>query len=672
MGEGAFSDSYPKHLLSLEPVAHLLNSFLKLHEHEMRKQELVKKSLCSLLVGVCVALVSMPVFSQQTDDKGLMENLLSAQQGSALPTISNQRELPRQLQNAAMQQNGAAQGQLLQNQNFRREPRRVSAFEKYVENVTGTELKIFGQNLFNNVPTTFAPLDTAQVNPDYVIGPGDGLQIRGWGMVDIDVDVTVDRGGSINIPRVGNIKVSGIKYRDLQGYLTKAVGRVFNNFELTVSVSQTRAVQVYVVGHAVRPGTYTLSAMSTLLNALFTSGGPDSTGTMRRIQLKRGNEVVTTFDLYDMLVHGDKTKDMTLRDGDVIYIPEAGPMVALNGDVKQPAIFEMKDATSLADVVAWAGGFEAAAEGKPIIAQKNVDNVYRTVAKVPAARGSMASLGNIPMGPSDVVRLFAPGAVPVQIQTQHEFVKVSGEIKKSGVFEIRHGETLRELITRLGGPNENGYLFATSLQRDSVRRSQQLRLNEAADRFEHELETSASERIALATDKDSIAAINADIERQRNVAQRLREVKAEGRVVLELADANVQLKDLPDLPLEDGDSITIPRKPGTVDVIGAVFQQNSIMYRTNRTVDDYLTMAGGPTSGADKSEIYVLRADGSAKSGRTTGWFGGIGGITVDPGDAIVVPEKIDRTTWTQSFKEWTSILYQFGLGAAGLKVLKG
>ena len=217
-----------------------------------------------------------------------------------------------------------------------------TAFPAYVATVTGVNLPVFGKDLFSDVPSTFAPFDVAQVNPEYVIGSGDELQIRGWGMVDIDVTVTVDRSGAVYLPRVGSVKVAGVKYGDLQGYLKKAVSRIFNNFELTASLSQTRTVQIYVVGHAVRPGTYTLSAMSTLLNALFTSGGPDESGSMRNIQIKRGAATATSFDLYDMLVSGDKSRDVSLRDGDVIFIPEVGPLVALSGNVKQPGIFELK------------------------------------------------------------------------------------------------------------------------------------------------------------------------------------------------------------------------------------------------------------------------------------------------------------------------------------------
>lgn len=548
----------------------------------------------------------------------------------------------------------------------------VGPFQAYAAGVTGQSLPIFGKDLFNDVPSTFAPFDGIQVNQDYVIGTGDELQVRGWGMVDIDVSATVDRSGAIFIPRVGSVKVSGVQYKDLQGYLKKAVGKIYNNFELTASIAQTRAVQVYVVGHAVRPGTYTLSAMSTLLNAVFTSGGPDATGTMRNIQLKRGAQTIANFDLYDMLSKGDKTSDMTLRDGDVIYIPETGPLVALTGNVKQPAIFELKGSANLDDVLTWAGGFDSAAETKQVIVEKNVDNKYRAVVELVADRAvSSAQLARIVVNPTDVLRVFAPGAVPVEAQIQNEYVRVAGEAKQSGIFLLKKGETLRELVARVGGANENGYLYATQLNRDSVRRIQQAKLNEVADRFERDLEANATQRLGSSADQENAAKLAAEVDQQRRIVQKLRSIKAEGRIVLDLPGLETQVKNLPDLPLQDGDSIYIPRRPGTVDVLGSVFQQNAFVFRPQRTVSDYISQAGGVTVTADKSEMYVIRADGTAKSGQSAGWFSGIGSITLNPGDTVVVPEKIDRSTFMQSLKEWTSIFYQFGLGAAGLKVLR-
>ena len=585
-----------------------------------------------------------------------------------LPSITSARPDPRQAQFAER----ARQQQMGNARQGKDSKALKDTFGAYVQTVTGAPLELFGKSLFTDVPTTFAPFDSAQVNADYVIGTGDEIQIRGWGMVNVDVTATVDRGGAIYIPRVGSVKVAGVKYRDLQGHLKQAISKIFSNFELTASISQTRAVQIYVVGHAVRPGTYTLNSMSTLLNALFTSGGPDASGSMRNIQLKRAGATVANFDLYDMLVKGDKSQDATLRDGDVIYIPEVGPLVALTGNVKTPAIFELKGPASLADILSWAGGVDSAAEQRQIIVEKTVNNTYQTIAELVADKATIATrLAGIPVRPTDVIRVFAPGAVAVQAQLQNEYVRVSGEVKQSGVVQIRKGETLRELMFRLGGSTDTGYIYAIQLKRESVRRSQQLKLDELAERFEREVESAATSRLAGTTDRDAVSIQAAELERQRRVAQKLRTVKAEGRIVLELENGNAQLKNLPDLALQDGDSIFVPRKPGTVEVLGSVFQSNSFIYKPRRNVKDYVRLAGGETASADASEMYVIRADGTARSSRGTGWFSGIGGVLVNPGDTIVVPENIERGSWRQSVKEWTSILYQFGLGAAGLKVLK-
>jgi len=547
----------------------------------------------------------------------------------------------------------------------------VTTFESYVATVSGATLATFGKDLFGDVPSTFAPSDVAQVNGEYLIGSGDELQIRGWGMVDIDITAKVDRSGAVYLPHVGAVKVAGVKYADLQGHLKKAVSRIYTNFELTASLSQVRTVQVYVVGHAVRPGTYTLSAMSTLLNALFTSGGPDQGGSMRNIQVKRGAATVTSFDLYDMLVSGDKSRDIALTDGDVIYIPEAGPLVALTGNVRNPAIFELKGPSSVADVVSWAGGFDAAAESRKVFIEKNIDNSYQTVAEIVADRDQVkARLAGVPVKAADVLRVFSPEAVAVQARVKNAYVRVSGEVNQTGVFALSRGETLRDLIVRLGGVTEDGYVYATQLTRESIKKSQQAKLNEVADRFERDLDAASSKRTAL-TDKDSAEILGAELERQRTQIKKLREVKATGRIVLEMSNGDAQVKNLPDVALQDGDTVHVPRHAGTVDVLGAVFQPNTFIFKPRRNVRDYVEMAGGVTGSADKSEMYVIRADGTADSGRNSGWLGGVSGSRISDGDTVVVPEEVARNSWTQKFKEWTTILYQFGLGAAGLKVLQ-
>lgn len=608
-----------------------------------------------LILSACAFGMISPLAMAQQDEAD------AGRANSPLPSIKNSRNEQRAIQPVLPPARTASVARA-----------DTAGFAAFVTGVTGQPLQVFGADLFGDVPSTFAPFEGAQANEDYLIGTGDELQIRGWGMVDIDISATVDRSGSIYIPRVGSVKVSGVRYGDLQGYLKKAVGKFFTNFELSASIAQTHSLQVYVVGHAVRPGTYTLSAMSSLLNALFTSGGPDASGSMRNIHLKRGGQTVATFDVYDMLLKGDKSRDLTLRNGDVIYIPEVGPLVALTGNVKRPAIFELKGPATLQDVTSWAGGFDSAASSKQVIVEKSINNRFQSILDVTVDKdGGSGALAAVPVASADILRVFSPGAIAVQSQLQTEYIRVSGEVKQTGVIKLNKGETLRELMSRIGGVTENGYIYATELRRDSIRAAQQAKLDEVADRFERELDSVATQRLSSTTDKENASKVAMEAEQQRRIVQKLRTVKATGRIVLELPGADAQVKNLPDVPLRDGDSVYIPRRPSTIDVLGSVFQQNTFVYRPKRTVSNYVDLAGGVTDGADKSEMYVVRADGTAQSGRNTGWFSGLGGAALNPGDTVVVPEKIIRGSFMQDLKEWTAIFYQFGLGAAGLKVLK-
>ncbi len=548
-----------------------------------------------------------------------------------------------------------------------------SSFQTFVLTATGTTLDLFGQDLFRNVPSTYAPLGATQVNSDYVIGPGDVLQVRGWGMVDINVNVTVNRNGEIYLPKVGAIQVAGLKYRDLQGHLKKSIGRIYNNFEISASIAQTRSVQIYVVGHAQRPGTYTFSSMTTLLNALFTSGGPSGTGSMRNIQLKRSGEPLGSFDLYDILLRGDKTTDMTLKDGDVIYIPAVGPLVALLGDVKKPAIFEMKEKNSLADIVNWAGGFKSSAVLKKVIVEKSVDNRYQTVAELRADSSSIETeLSKFLLQPTDIIRIFSPGAIPMEVKAERQYVRFDGAVNKSGVYQIERGETLRAFVARTGGITEQGYVYGTRLNRESVRVEQQMKIDEAVDRFEKDIQLNAKQRLASEKDPVQIALITREQESQQSLLPKLRKVKSEGRIILNIKNPEASLNDLPDFPLEDGDKVYIPAKLSTIDVIGSVFQQNTFIYEPGHKTNDYLKLAGGVSASGDISEMYRICANGTIESKR----HGGMGGA-INPGDAIVVPEKIERggrsfmSILMENLKDWTTIFYQFGLGAAGIKTLR-
>ncbi|MGH8738522.1 MAG: polysaccharide biosynthesis/export family protein [Burkholderiales bacterium] len=204
-------------------------------------------------------------------------------------------------------------------------PPERNEFQTFIYNSTGQRLPLFGTNLFQGTPSTFAPVQNVPVTPDYTIGPGDELLIRAWGQIDIDYRATVDRNGMINIPRVGSITVAGIAYKDITKFVKTAVSRNFRNFDLLVTMGQLRSIQIFVVGYAKRPGAYTVSSLSTLANAIFAAGGPSSAGSMRAILPKFDNAVTLRGNVATPLRYpykpGMRIRDL-IPDKDALINPE--------------------------------------------------------------------------------------------------------------------------------------------------------------------------------------------------------------------------------------------------------------------------------------------------------------------------------------------------------------
>jgi len=310
-------------------------------------------------------------------------------------------------------------------------------FQQFVASSLGYRLPIFGQNLFENVPSTFAPLDYVPVTPDYLIGPGDELVVRAWGQIDINNYRTqVDRAGSIYIPTVGAISVAGLRYDHLNDYLKQAIGRYYKNFDLDVSLGRLRSIQVFVVGQVRRPGSYTVSSLSTLVNAVFASGGPSKRGSMRNIQLKRSGRNITSFDFYDLIGKGDKTKDAQLLPGDVIYVPAVGRLIAMAGSVNVPAIYELKDHETLGDVIGYAGGLATTAAGQQAIIERIDQHQLREADQFPlSADGFKRELQD-----GDIVRF-------LHISPRFEnAVTLRGNVAVPGRYPWHEGMRVKDLI----------------------------------------------------------------------------------------------------------------------------------------------------------------------------------------------------------------------------------
>lgn len=543
-------------------------------------------------------------------------------------------------------------------------PVKPSDFEAYVRRQPGgADVRRLGQAVFDGLQTLADGTDyNPLVPPDYLLRAGDELVVTLWGTLDADLRLQVDRSGRINIPRVGPVMVSGVRYADLPDVISKRVALVFKNFQLSVSLGQLRGLRVYVTGFVVKPGAVSVNSLSTLAQALMRAGGPSSAGSYREIQLRRGRDRVATFDLYDLLLKGDRGADQLLQADDVIHVGPVGTQVAIIGSVNRPAILEVKPKETVADILAMAGGFSPVADVRRLVHERLDAATGNRLTQLDLPGSNGTSLAN-----GDLLRAFNASDVARPTGQQNKRVRVEGEVARPGEYVLPPDSSLADALRAAGDTTSNAYLYATEFARESVRVTQQQNYERALRDFETQV-TSASTTRRTGTTEEAAALSSSAVANNRLIEQ-LRTLRPTGRIVLQLSPST---RTLPDLMLEDGDRITIPAKPNTVGVFGSVFSTGSYLHAPDRTVGDYLRLAGGPTRGADQSSVFLIRANGSVSSSlQLSGVFSRgnqIANLATEPGDTIFVPEELDKTTWVQSAKDWTQILYQFGIGLAGLK----
>lgn len=548
------------------------------------------------------------------------------------------------------------------------EPAVPGEFEVFVQRVAGSvnPIRRLGAELvageFDGVGGDLSPL----VPADYVVAPGDEVLVTIWGSVDADLRLTVDRAGRVTLPRVGTVQIAGTRQADLPTILEQRVSRVFRDFQLSATVGQIRGVRVFVTGFVTKPGTYTVSNLSTVVTALMRAGGPSAAGSFRAIELRRGGAKFASFDLYDLLLRGDRSGDTILQAGDVVHVGPVGLQVGVIGSVNKPAVIELKPGESVAEALAMAGGFSSVADRSRLLIERLQDRPGRRAAELKLPEDLRSELSH-----GDVVRAFNMTTSTLSTQFQNKRVRVEGEVGRPGEYLLPANSTLQDALAAAGGLTKRAYVFGTEFNRESVRAIQQQNYERALRDLETDLTRNSATQRSFNADQANTAAASAAA--NARLVERLRAVQPSGRVVLSLTPDS---QELPPLLIEDGDRLFIPPVPSTVGVFGSVFNAGNYLLRPGITVDQVLRIAGGPTKGADSASAFVIRMDGSVISARlnSAGWFGsskGLGDFAALPGDTIFVPEELNKTTFMQEAKEWTQILYQFGLGAAALKTLR-
>jgi polysaccharide biosynthesis/export protein len=309
------------------------------------------------------------------------------------------------------------------------------------------QLLQFGYNYFRPSAPGFAPLTDIPVGADYVVGPGDRIILNLWGSVDGTYELEVNRSGGIFLPRVGSVNVWGITYGRLPGVIKASLSKVFKDFDLNVTMGKLRVMKVFVVGEVKAPGDYNLSQLSTLINALSASGGPLKTGTLRNIQIKRAGKVVETVDLYEFFLKGDKSRDIRLQNGDTIFVPVIGKVAGIAGNVKRPAIFELRDEKNLGELIALAGGFLPTGYLHRVQISRVEAHEKKTVADInidPKEMGKSLDqvMAGIAIRDMDIVKVFPIDTI------LRDHVRLVGYVLRPGDYELRPGMRLSQLLPK--------------------------------------------------------------------------------------------------------------------------------------------------------------------------------------------------------------------------------
>ena len=326
------------------------------------------------------------------------------------------------------------------------EPESLSKIEEIISGRFPTdifrELHQYGYAFFKKSQTSFLPLRNVPVGPDYIIGPGDEVEIFMWGRLDDAYNIKVDSEGTLYLPKIGSLTVVGLTFGELKKLIRQKVEAI-TGVKVSVSMGRLRTIDVFIVGEAKNPATYSVSSLSTVISALYASGGPSKNGSLRGIKVFRNRELVVTLDLYAFFIEGMKNNDIRLKNGDTIFIPVLGPVAGVAGAVRRPAIYEMKEGQTIGEVIGLAGGMLPTGELQNVVVER-IEGHKRRVIK--SFNLDFSSTGidenlNMPVKDFDVIKIY-----PIY-ERMRQVVYLEGHVKYPREYELKTGMRLLDIIS---------------------------------------------------------------------------------------------------------------------------------------------------------------------------------------------------------------------------------
>ena len=509
--------------------------------------------------------------------------------------------------------------------------------------VISDELELFGSDFFSSFQTSFMPVNEPNPDSSYTLDVGDIINIQLTGQQDIIQDFPISGDGSINISDIGNIILVGLTLSEASQLVKSRVNSVYIGTEAYISLSQLRDVNVLITGNAENPGIYTLTGNSNILHALSIAGGVSEYGSYREINLLRNNKVIEVLDVYDLLINGNYNLKQRLRSGDVIFIEPSKSIVSIDGAVKRPAKYELKENQKLSDVIYYANGLKQTADIQNIYLERVLD-------------GSLKSIPVVNSSQFESIESIDGDMVYIR-EYPYRQASISGAVLKPGSYTMAEGETLDDLINKAGGFTDNAYPFGAVFENKDAKTinkmAQDLLYQEFLDNI-------------IALSQQNVSG-DFDITPIIGLTQEINNSKPNGRIVVDLVDEDSTKS----LRIKEGDRLIVPEKNNNVYVYGEVSSEGSVLYSPNKDVNFFIDKSGGFKKYADNESIYILHPNGETdRYSKRRNIFENKpnSGTNIYPGSIIFVPRKLDNSaSRALTAQAYVTILGNLGLALASL-----
>lgn len=506
--------------------------------------------------------------------------------------------------------------------------------------------KRFGAQIFDMMQTSFMPINEPNFDSSYILDFGDTLEIQLIGQKNSIEKLSIKRDGSINISEIGKISVAGLSLDTVSSLIKDKIANAYIGIEAFVTLVNIRDIQVLITGNAYNPGIYTLNGNSNLLHALSMAGGIDESGSYRKIELIRDNEVINTIDLYDIFIHGKSGFGQRLRSGDSILIKPSNDLVTISGAVNRPGVYELTSNEDFSDLFAYGNGFSPSANVNTLrverMNEEEVEFIYISDVK------DLSSIKPI-SGDRLNVRSYV-----------RKVVTIEGAIKTPGAYVISNGETLSSLIEKAQGYTYDAYPFGGILNN---KRSAIINA-EAADK----LYISFVQK--LISKGDPLFAS----ESLPFILEELKKSTISGRIIAEFDIDIINASPELDTNLEDGDSVIIPTITQQIYIYGEINNPGAIRYKPGQSIQDYILFSGGTLESADMSNIFVVHPNGELNRLKNTSRLSFLNNrgddILIYPGSVIYVPRKVNSRDPAQVASIWAPIVSALALSITSLSVL--